>query len=749
MFVLLINQKPKEASYMRNFRYILFVWCLLLGFSAASFAQFSSASNGPVPDIHKKATVPFVSAPTAGGDIAYGYGSISAVTLSMPMPAGTPFTTLAAFTFPNFGSTGVRGGDGNYYFLDYLTPTLYQFDPGSGTVTLIGNITGMGGANANGIAYDGTSSKYYLCGGIFGATNNLYELDITSRVATLVGSFPSPSGAMIDISINSSGVGYGYDLIDDMAYTFDPSTASTTLLGSLGYDANFGQGMDIDQATGTIYLSAFNNGTFTGQLRTMNPANGSTTLIVDWGFEQVAPFAINNDYGAPVGPGPATDPIPASGTTGVSINISDLMWTNPAGATSLEVYFGDTPGGMSLIYSGAIVNSVGVPGTPLTYSTTYYWKVNEIDGSGTSSGSTWNFTTEQNPAIANIFFDDFEAGSGNWTITNDGGNCVWEIIPLVSRPYTMPSSAAGNVFAADADLCGSGTVTNTTAVAGPFDATNATDVTLEFDNDWQAIAPGDFAIVDVSTDGGATWTNILTFDDTDVRNTHEFWPMSVVDGTNFWIRLVSIQPGWDWWWAIDNLLIQGVVIPVELTSFTAKANNNEVVLNWSTATETNNQGFDIERKSNGQFEKVGYVAGFGTTTEVKAYTFTDKTVGSGNYTYRLKQVDFNGTFEYSPEVEVEVSAPKVYQLSQNYPNPFNPATTINFSLAADSKVSLKIFDVIGQEVAQLVSGQLTAGQHTVNFDASSLNSGVYFYKIEANGVDGTSYSSVKKMILTK
>ena len=193
----------------------------------------------------------------------------------------------------------------------------------------------------------------------------------------------------------------------------------------------------------------------------------------------------------------------------------------------------------------------------------------------------------------------------------------------------------------------------------------------------------------------------------------------------------------------------GSVVPVELTSFTAKANNNEVVLNWSTATETNNQGFDIERKSNGQFEKVGYVAGFGTTTEVKAYTFTDKTVGSGNYTYRLKQVDFNGTFEYSPEVEVEVSAPKVYQLSQNYPNPFNPATTINFSLASDSKVSLKIFDVIGQEVAQLVNGQLVAGQHNVNFDASSLNSGVYFYKIEANGVDGTSYSSVKKMILTK
>ena len=111
-----------------------------------------------------------------------------------------------------------------------------------------------------------------------------------------------------------------------------------------------------------------------------------------------------------------------------------------------------------------------------------------------------------------------------------------------------------------------------------------------------------------------------------------------------------------------------------------------------------------------------------------------------------------GAYEYvgaNKIININHTVLNSFVLTQNYPNPFNPATTINFSLAADSKVSLKIFDVIGQEVAQLVNGQLAAGQHNVNFDASSLNSGVYFYKIEANGVDGTSYSSVKKMILTK
>ncbi len=840
---------------MDNLRYILFVLCLLLGFST-SFAQFSSMSNGPVPDIHKKATVPFVSAPTAGGDIAYGYAGISAVTISMPMPTGTPFTTLAAFSFPNFGSTGVRGGDGIYYFLDYLNPSLYQFDPGSGIITFIGYITGMGGINGNGLAYDGTSGKYYICGGFFGDTNNLYELDIATRIATLVGSFPSPSGAMIDIAINSSGVGYGYDLIDDMAYTFDPSTASATVLGPLGYDANFGQGMDIDQATGTIYLSAFNNGTFTGQLRTMDPVTGNTTLIVDWGFEQVAPFAINNDYGAPIGPGPATDPIPASGTTDVSVSISDLVWTNPAGAISLEVYFGDTPSEMALIYSGAVVTSVGVPGTPINYSTTYYWKVNEIDGSGTTSGSIWNFTTEQDPIYTNIFFDDFEDGSGKWIITNDGGDCVWEIFDIHSRPYTMPVSANGLVFAADADICGSGTSTLTTAVIDQlFDATNIVDAWLEWDNDWQAISNDDSAFVEVSTDNGSTWQRVVTFDDVDVRNTHEFHSITqLVNNKHFLVRLVSVQPGWDWWWAIDNftvynfnwgynppaapsnltafsfiegevelnwqdnsddeagfliyrklgdstsinefqqievLIPQNVttftdttvedtttytyfvlaynwvgpsepsnlatvttILPVELIYFNSTIIEDQVFLTWQTATEINNSGFEVQRRLSSlpeqeSFRRIGFAPGFGTTTEPKIYSFTDQNLTSGNYQYRLKQIDFDGSFEYSNSIEVTIDVPTKFSLEQNYPNPFNPATKIRYEIPNQAQsdkmfVTLKIYDVLGNEIATLINEEKSAGIYEVEFDAAEFTSGVYFYQLNAGDQVFT-----RKMILMK
>ena len=192
------------------------------------------------------------------------------------------------------------------------------------------------------------------------------------------------------------------------------------------------------------------------------------------------------------------------------------------------------------------------------------------------------------------------------------------------------------------------------------------------------------------------------------------------------------------------------IIPVELTSFTASVTGNDVKLLWETATETNNSGFSIERKSaNSQYLEVGFVPGFGTTSEPKSYSFNDQNLRTGEYTYRLKQIDFDGTFTYSDEVSVDIIAPAEFSLDQNYPNPFNPSTKITFSLAADSKVSLKVFDVIGQEVASLINQDLSAGVHNYTFNATGINSGVYFYRIEATGVNGTEFVDVKKMILVK
>jgi hypothetical protein len=192
------------------------------------------------------------------------------------------------------------------------------------------------------------------------------------------------------------------------------------------------------------------------------------------------------------------------------------------------------------------------------------------------------------------------------------------------------------------------------------------------------------------------------------------------------------------------------IIPVELTSFIGNVVGGNVVLSWSTATETNNSGFQVERSNNNEdFVQAGFVPGFGTTTESKSYTFADNSSLSGTHYYKLKQIDYDGSFTYSEVVEVNLGLPSEFALQQNYPNPFNPSTKITFTIAANALVTLKVFDVLGQEVMTLINQDLTAGVHTYDFDEAGFNSGVYFYRIEANGIDGTNFTNVKKMILLK
>ena len=191
-------------------------------------------------------------------------------------------------------------------------------------------------------------------------------------------------------------------------------------------------------------------------------------------------------------------------------------------------------------------------------------------------------------------------------------------------------------------------------------------------------------------------------------------------------------------------------VPVELTSFTANVVSDEIQLSWQTATETNNSGFEIERSSDNKiFSKIGFVQGKGTTTEKSSYVYNDNQAAEGKLYYRLKQVDFDGTAAYSGTVEINFSVPAEFSLSQNYPNPFNPSTTIKFGLPSDSKVSIKVYNLLGQEVSTVVSGEFSSGRHEINFDASRLSSGNYFYVINVNGKDGSNFTSTKKMTLMK
>ncbi|MDO8550326.1 MAG: T9SS type A sorting domain-containing protein [Ignavibacteria bacterium] len=225
-----------------------------------------------------------------------------------------------------------------------------------------------------------------------------------------------------------------------------------------------------------------------------------------------------------------------------------------------------------------------------------------------------------------------------------------------------------------------------------------------------------------------------------------------------WVKLHEIAPNLNYNWNIAAVLESPV--PVELTSFNANTKAQNVILNWETATETNNQGFQIERQVGSKqyavgnhWENIGYVAGFGTTTETKAYSFTDNEISSGSYIYRLKQIDFDGTFEYSDEIEVEVDfTPTEYALYQNYPNPFNPTTSIKYSVPVDGFVMLRVYNAIGEEIAELVNGEVMAGTYEINFDASALSSGIYFYKLEAGDPStssGQGFTETKKMLMIK
>jgi hypothetical protein len=233
-----------------------------------------------------------------------------------------------------------------------------------------------------------------------------------------------------------------------------------------------------------------------------------------------------------------------------------------------------------------------------------------------------------------------------------------------------------------------------------------------------------------TTDGGTNWTPQLS---------GQTWRLRGVSFTDANTG-TAVGDG-----AILRTLNGGV--PVELTSFTATANGKEVKLNWSTATETNNQGFEIQRKlDNYVWDKIGFVEGHGTTTEPQEYLYIDELngVNAASIAYRLKQLDFDGSYEYSYVVFVNNLSPVDYGISQNFPNPFNPVTTISYSLPIKSQVELVVYNTLGEKVKQLVIGEKEAGSYSVELNATSLASGVYFYRLQAG-----SYIETKKMVLMR
>jgi hypothetical protein len=248
-----------------------------------------------------------------------------------------------------------------------------------------------------------------------------------------------------------------------------------------------------------------------------------------------------------------------------------------------------------------------------------------------------------------------------------------------------------------------------------------------------------------SYDGGVTWSQNEKL--SNYFDPHVGWPQQNKMGDYF--DMVSDSNGAYLAWAATfngeqdvyySYIADTTIIPVELISLSASVAANVVTLSWSTATELNNHGFEIERSSDkanlpdgkAGWRTIGFREGKGTTSEPQYYSYSDKFSGieSSKLYYRLKQVDFNGSFEYSDIIEVEI-APLAFSISQNHPNPFNPTTTIKYQVPELSFITLKVYDVLGNEIETLINEAKKAGNHEIEFNASNLPSGVYFYRVQA------------------
>ena len=264
------------------------------------------------------------------------------------------------------------------------------------------------------------------------------------------------------------------------------------------------------------------------------------------------------------------------------------------------------------------------------------------------------------------------------------------------------------------------------------------------------------ASVEVS-DGGVNVFTLRIDRDTEIDgSTEPAWPKDIVGIFNQYddyfpyFDVYQIQPR-----DLSDFQTDGA-LPVELTTFAASVHNNTVSLNWITATEVNNYGFDVERASiplsmssskveARKWSKLDFVKGNGNSNSPKSYSFIDNSVSiSGKYNYRLKQIDIDGKYEYSNEIEVEVGIPELFEVAQNYPNPFNPSTTISFSIPEKSEVSIQIYNMLGQKVYTLVNENLEAGKYSYNFDASAISSGTYIYRVTSGDNIET-----RKMLLIK
>lgn len=389
----------------------------------------------------------------------------------------------------------------------------------------------------------------------------------------------------------------------------------------------------------------------------------------------------------------------------------------------------------------------------------YKWSAgNELSLNGVPTSNHLFFSSTSSPTLNSNFTANGDIilnrdlNLNGYTITlgsegylNEGNYRLYGTSGTITTTRTLSNISAQNVGGLGATITTSANMGSTTITRGHntqgsnssisryYDITpttntglNATFVFSYNDNELNWNKESDLKLFK-STNGGTNWTAQST---STVNTTDNTITQSGIDGFSRWTAADYNSP-----------------MPVELVSFTSTANERNVKLNWQTCKEINNKGFEIERKTNeSNWVQIGYVDGKGNTNEITNYTFNDIKLISGKYSYRLKQIDINGNFTYhNLNGAVEIGLPSKFNLSQNYPNPFNPITKIDFELPVNGNVDLRVYDVTGKEILNIINNKFyNAGFYTITLEAGNLSSGIYIYRISTG-----KFIATKKMIVLK
>jgi hypothetical protein len=544
---------------------------------------------------------------------------------------------------------GAYDNAGNYYACTYSPSNLVKISP-TGVVTIIGPMTALGTYVPTSLAYMRPNGPMYLGAPSSSLSScNLYTVNLTTGAATLVAPINNASG-LIFMSINCNGDIYGVDIVSDNTIKISTSGVGT-ILGPCGINANYAQGGAFELSSGILYWAAYDTGP---TLRTINLTTGMSTLLTPLTGEYVA-FAIPGTCNPPSSCDMQTGPfvsLPTAFQTGQNYNIKAKV-TNVGTATQTNIpvkFFvnGAQNGATQTIPSlapGAIDTDRVFVWNPAANGPTVLKICTALGCDSNRFNDT--VTTTVNVGLIQIFCDNFNNLS-NWTITNNGGNCVWQSSAV--RNETMPPTSSGNVLAADADLCGSGTTMNTTAtLTTSLNFSNSYNVYCEFDNDFYVLG-ADHAKLDLSTDGGSTWINKFDWT-TNHRATHETQLLPEASfKPNVKIRFTYIAPGWDWWWAIDNFCVWPGLDGVSSTG-------NDIPDRFSLSQNYPNP-FNPTTVISYQLPKSGNVKlvvfdvlGRELQTLVNEYkpagtyevTFDGSALSSGLYLYRITSGDFSDT----------------------------------------------------------------------------------------------------------